>query len=371
MDAVDAALAEVSGDGFRVLAARTLALPGPLAARLRYLAVPGAPAVPGAVDIDFIDELGELDILVGELFAEAALGLLAANGLAPSAVRAIGSHGQTVRHRPRAARRFSLQIGDPNVIAVRTGIPVVADFRRRDLALGGEGAPLVPAFHAAVFADPGEFRAVLNLGGVANLTLLDPDRPVTGFDTGPANGLMDAWIRRHLGQPFDADGAWAASGRVVAPLLDALLAHPFLALPPPKSTGPEDFPPGWLDEAVARTGHPAAADVQATLCEFTAATVAAALADHPPQRLIACGGGVHNGWLRERLAARLPGTRLESSTAHGVDPDQVEAAAFAWLAARTLAGLPGNLPSVTGAARAAVLGAVWPGEPDIDAGRAW
>jgi anhydro-N-acetylmuramic acid kinase len=374
MDAVDTVLAEASADGFRVVAARTVEMPGPLAARLRRLAVPGSsgtPAVPrpGAADIDLIDELGELDILVGELFAEAALGLLAANGLAPAAVRAIGSHGQTVRHRPRAARRFSLQIGDPNVIAARTGIPVVADFRRRDLALGGEGAPLVPAFHAAVFADPGEFRAVLNLGGVANLTLLAPGRPVTGFDTGPANGLMDTWIRRHLGRPFDADGAWAATGRVVAPLLDALLAHPFLALPPPKSTGPEDFSPAWLDEAVARAGHPAAADVQATLCEFTATTVAAALADHHPQRLIACGGGVHNGRLRERLAARLPGTRLESSAAHGVDPDQVEAAAFAWLAARTLAGLPGNLPSVTGAARAAVLGAVWPGEPGRDAGR--
>jgi anhydro-N-acetylmuramic acid kinase len=371
MDAVDAVLAEVSGTGFRVVAARTVELPEPLAARLRRLAVPGARGAPGEADIDLIDEFGDLDILVGELFAGAALGLLAANGLEPAAVRAIGSHGQTVRHRPRAARRFSLQIGDPNVIAVRTGIPVVADFRRRDLALGGEGAPLVPAFHAAVFADPGEYRAVLNLGGVANLTLLHPDRPVTGFDTGPANGLMDAWIRRHRGQPFDADGAWAASGRVVAPLLDALLAHPFLGLPPPKSTGPEDFSPAWLDAQVARAGPPAAADVQATLCEFTAATVAAALADPPPQRLIACGGGVHNGRLRERLAARLPGTRIESSAAHGVDPDQVEAAAFAWLAARTLAGLPGNLPSVTGAARAAVLGAVWPGEPDRDAGRAW
>lgn len=361
MDAVDAALAEVSDEGFRVLAARTVELPEPLAARLRRLAVPGAP---GAADLDLIDEFGDLDVLVGELFAGAALGLLTASGLEPAAVRAIGSHGQTVRHRPRAARRFSLQIGDPNVIAARTGIPVVADFRRRDLALGGEGAPLVPAFHAAVFADPGEYRAVLNLGGVANLTLLEPGRPVTGFDTGPANSLMDAWIRRHLGRPFDADGAWAASGRVVAPLLDALLAHPFLALPPPKSTGPEDFSPTWLDAQVTRAGHPAAADVQATLCEFTAATIAAALGDHPPQRLISCGGGVHNSQLRARLAARLPGTRLESSAAHGVDPDQVEAAAFAWLAARTLAGLPGNLPSVTGAARAAVLGAVWPGEPD-------
>jgi anhydro-N-acetylmuramic acid kinase len=300
---------------------------------------------------------------VGELFAGAVLGLLTANGLAPAAVRAIGSHGQTLRHRPRAVRPFTLQIGDPNIIAARTGIPVVADFRRRDLALGGQGAPLVPAFHAAVFADPVERRAALNLGGIANLTLLAPGQPVTGFDTGPANSLMDAWARRHLGEPFDAEGAWAASGEVSAPLLELLLAHPFLALPPPKSTGPEDFTPAWLDQKVAAAGTPSPAEVQATLCEFTAATVAAALEPRPPQRLIVCGGGVHNSHLLARLAARLPRTQVVNSAAHGIDPDQVEAAAFAWLAARTLAGLAGNLPAVTGACRPAVLGAVWPGEP--------
>jgi anhydro-N-acetylmuramic acid kinase len=361
MDAVDAVLAEISAAGFRTLAARRTELPALLAARLRRLATPGAFAAEAG---DPIDELGELDCLVGELFAGAALGLLAAHGLEPAAIRALGSHGQTLRHRPRTARPFTLQIGDPNVIAARTGIPVVADFRRRDMALGGQGAPLVPAFHAALFADPEEHRAILNLGGVANLTLLAPGQPVTGFDTGPANGLMDAWTRRHLGRPFDEDGAWAATGRVSAPLLEALLAHPFLALAPPKSTGPEDFSPAWLDELIARAGQPSPEAVQATLCEFTAATVAAALAGAPPRRLIACGGGVHNRHLLARLAARLPHTRIESSAAHGLDPDQVEAAAFAWLAARTLAGLPGNLPSVTGAVRPAVLGAIWPGEPD-------
>ena len=360
MDAVNAALAEASDDGFRVLGARAVDIPAPLAARLRSLAIPGEHR---GENLDTIDELGDLDALLGELFAGAALGLLAAHGLAPDAIRAIGSHGQTLRHRPRAARPFTLQIGDPNIIAARTGIPVVADFRRRDMAHGGQGAPLVPAFHAAVFGTSGERRAVLNLGGVANLTLLEPGRPVTGFDTGPANGLMDTWARRHLGKPFDGEGAWAAAGKIAPALLEVMLAHPFLALPPPKSTGPEDFTPAWLDAAVTSAGAPRAADVQATLCEFTAATIAAALGADPPRRLIVCGGGVHNLHLQARLAARLPGTCVEGSAAHGVDPDQVEAAAFAWLAARTLAGLPGNLPSVTGADRDAVLGAVWPGEP--------
>ena len=375
MDAVEAVLAEVSArDGFRLLGAHRTPLPAALQQRLRALAVPAAAGAAQAAGttgpMDAIDALGELDVELGELFAAAALNLLAHLGLPPEAVRAIGSHGQTLRHRPRAARPFTLQVGDPNIIAARTGTAVVADFRRRDMALGGEGAPLVPAFHRALFAHPSERRAVLNLGGVANLTLLSPGEPVTGFDTGPANGLMDAWARRHLGQPFDENGAWAATGTVSAPLLAALLAHPFLALPAPKSTGPEDFTPDWLDTLVEQAGRPAPADVQATLCEFTAASVAAALGEAPPHRLVACGGGVHNGHLMARLAARLPGTLLTDSTAHGIDPDQVEAAAFAWLAARSLAGLPGNLPSVTGAARPAVLGAIWPGEPDATAGRA-
>jgi anhydro-N-acetylmuramic acid kinase len=356
MDAVDAVLAEAAGGRFRVLAARRVALPTPLALRLRRLATPGGLAT---ANLDPIDELGELDTLVGELFAGAALGLLAAAGVEPAQVRAVGSHGQTVRHRPRHPHPFTLQIGDPNVIAARTGIPVVAAFRRQAGALGARAPPLAPAFHAAVFASPAERRAVLNLGGIANLTLLVPGTPVTGFDTGPANGLMDAWTRRHLGCAYDEDGAWGASGTVSAPLLAALQAHPFLAMPPPKSTGPEDFTLDWLLDCIARAGHPQPADVQATLCEFSAATIADALSAHPPARLVVCGGGVHNGALLARLGARLPGVVVESSTRHGLDPDQVEAAAFAWLAARTLAGLPGNLPEVTGAAHAAVLGGCW------------
>lgn len=358
MDAVDAVLAEATPEAFSVRAARALPLPAAVAERLRRLALPG-PADPAGPDL--VDELGTADRLVAELFAEAALALLAAAGVAATAVRAIGSHGQTLRHRPRGDHPFTLQVGDPNLIAMRTGIPVVSDFRRRDVALGGQGAPLVPAFHAAVFADPGEYRAVLNLGGIANLTLLPPGADVTGFDTGPANTLLDAWARRHLGTRCDEDGRWAASGRVDAALLDRLLQHPFLALPAPKSTGPEEFSPAWLDAGLAALGHaPAPADVQATLAEFTARTVADALAPRHPARLVACGGGARNPFLMARLAALLPATRVESSAAHSIDPEHVEAAAFAWLAARTLAGLPGNLPSVTGAERPAVLGAVWP-----------
>ena len=360
MDAVDAALAEASADGgFRVRAARRVAMPAPLAARLRRLAAGREEDIePGTGDA--IDELGDLDQLVGELFAGAVVGLLAAAGVQPGEVRVVGSHGQTLRHRPRAPRPFTLQIGDPNVISARTGIPVVADFRRKDMALGGQGAPLVPAFHRAIFARAGEHRAVLNLGGIANLTLLPPGRPVTGFDTGPGNCLMDAWARRHLDKAFDENGAWGASGSPCAALLDRLLAHPYFAAGPPKSTGPEDFSLAWLDAALAQSGHPGPADVQATLLELTARTVSAALQPTPPARLVVCGGGVHNRALLDRLDARLPATEVASSAAHGIDPDQVEAAAFAWLAARTLAGRTGNLPAVTGAGRAAVLGASWP-----------
>lgn len=356
MDAVDAVLAEASADRFRVRASHRVELPGPLAARLRRLALPGA-ADAGTMDV--LDELGRLDHEIAVLFAAAATALLAAADVAPAAVRAIGSHGQTLRHRPRDPAPFTLQIGDPNVIATRTGIPVVADLRRRDVALGGQGAPLVPAFHAAVFAHPAEYRAALNLGGIANLTLLPPGGPVTGFDTGPANTLMDVWARRHLGQPYDAGGAWAATGRIDKPLLQALLTHPYLALPAPKSTGPEDFSPDWLDETLAGRGALEPADVQATLCEFTARSVVAGLGDRPAARLVVCGGGAHNRTLLQRIAALVPDTTVESSAAHDIDPDCVEGAAFAWLAARTLAGLPGNLPTVTGACRAAVLGAIW------------
>ncbi|MCW0438225.1 anhydro-N-acetylmuramic acid kinase [Xanthomonas sacchari] len=312
-------------------------------------------------DIASLDALGQLDAEVAIAFAEAALRLLDDAGVAPAAVRAIGSHGQTVRHRPLADPAFTWQLGDGNRIAELTGIATVCDFRRRDVAAGGHGAPLMPAFHAAMLGAAHEDRAVLNLGGIGNLTLLPAHGAVRGFDTGPANALLDAWCQRHRGQPYDAGGAFAVSGAVDADLLQRLLADPWFALPPPKSTGREQFHLRWL-EACLDTPAPAPAAVQATLLELTAATVADALLAQQPatRQLLVCGGGVHNPLLLARLQARLPGVQVQSTQAQGLDPDYIEAMGFAWLARQTLAGLPGNLPSVSGARGPRILGAIHP-----------
>lgn len=317
-----------------------------------------------------LDELGTLDVQVAHAFATAALQLLDEAGIVATQVAALGSHGQTVRHRPHGAagddrHPFTWQLGDGNVIAERSSIVTVADFRRRDVAAGGHGAPLLPALHAALLRAADEDRAVLNLGGIANLTLLPRSGGadagvVRGFDTGPANALLDAWCERHLGQAFDADGAFAASGRVDAALLARLLDEPWFALPPPKSSGREQFHLDWV--AARLHGDEPAGDVQATLLELTAVTIADALRAQQAQtqRLIVCGGGVHNRLLLQRIAARLPGIAVESSALHGLDPDFVEAIGFAWLARETLAGRPGNLPAVTGARGPRVLGAIHP-----------
>jgi len=354
-DAIDAALVRFD-PAPRVVAAR--AFPYDPALRARVLALSQAAADARAP----LDEIAALDVALGQAFAAAALALLARAGIVPAAVAAIGSHGQTLRHRPAGPQPFTWQLGDPNVIAERCGITTVADFRRRDVAAGGQGAPLMPAFHVAAFADPGEARAVLNLGGIANLTLMRGDRPVVGFDTGPANALLDAWSLAERGTACDEDGAWARSGRIDAALLARLMADPYFRLPAPKSTGRDAFHLDWLRSALAVVGPLPAADVQATLAELSAATIADALRAAMPgaARVIACGGGVHNGFLMQRLAARLEPVRLESSAAHGVDPDFVEAMGFAWLARETLAGRPGNLASVTGAAGARILGAIHP-----------
>lgn len=308
-----------------------------------------------------LDRLGALDARVGEAFAQAALAVIAQAGVDPRRIAAIGSHGQTIRHRPLATPAFTWQIGDANRIAEATGIATVADFRRRDMAAGGQGAPLMPAFHLAMLGAADEDRAVLNLGGIANLTLIPMHGDARGFDTGPANALLDAWCQRQLGQPFDTDGRYAASGQVHAPLLQRLLAEDWFALPPPKSTGREQFHLDWVEAALAGE-QVAAADVQATLLELTAATVADALRAWQPgtRRVIVCGGGVRNPRLLERLCAQLPGVSVESSQAWGLDPDYMEAMGFAWLARETLAGRPGNLPTVTGARGPRVLGAIHP-----------
>ena len=353
-DGIDAALVDFEGDDAGALPSLRFArtYPWDPALRARLVALGQQDARLG------LDELGALDVAIGRAFAAAALAALADSGTAAADVAAIGSHGQTLRHDPRGELPYSLQLGCAATIAERTGITTVAGFRARDVAAGGHGAPLVPALHAALLHDPREARAVLNLGGIANFTLLPAEGPVRGFDTGPANGLMDAWCLRHRGEAYDRDGAFAASGRVDQALLGRLLDEPWFSLPPPKSTGRDRFHLGWVESRLA--GDEAAADVQATLLALTARSVADALRATQPgtARVIACGGGVHNPALMAALAAELPGIRVESSAAHGLDPDALEAMAFAWLARETLAGRPGNLASVTGAAGPRILGAI-------------
>ncbi|HET6655688.1 MAG TPA: anhydro-N-acetylmuramic acid kinase [Gammaproteobacteria bacterium] len=315
-------------------------------------------------DGDPIDALGTLDVRLGEAFAAAALRVIAEAGVEPVAVRAIGSHGQTIRHRPDGPAPFTLQIGDPNVIAARTGIATAADFRRRDVALGGQGAPLTPAFHQAAFASPDETRAVLNLGGIANVTLLEPGRSVRGFDIGPANTLLDAWAARHGQGRIDKDGALALAGSVRGKLLQTLLKDEYFRRPPPKSSGPEHFNLQWLDAVLGSLPErPSPEDVQATLVELTARTVAHDLHGQTPSagRVYVCGGGVHNPALMAALRRALPAVAVLSTAELGVDPDYVEAMAFAWLAHRTVTGKAGNLAAVTGAREAAVLGIICPG----------
>ncbi|MBK8530213.1 MAG: anhydro-N-acetylmuramic acid kinase [Rubrivivax sp.] len=301
---------------------------------------------------------------VGELYAEAVVRLLAQTGQAATEVTAIGAHGQTVRHRPQSfgGTGYTLQLLNAALLAERTGIDVVCDFRSRDLAAGGQGAPLVPAFHAACFARPGADVAVLNLGGIANLTLLRAGGAVLGFDCGPGNLLMDLWCRRHRGAAYDAGGAWAAGGRVDEAALDRLLAEPFFDQAPPKSTGRDLFDAAWLD-ARLRGCAASPQDVMATLAELTARSAVDALRQHAPATgsLLVCGGGAFNLHLMQRLAALLAGrATVKSTAAAGVAPEQVEALAFAWLAKAHLARRPGNLPTATGARGPRVLGALYP-----------
>jgi len=297
-------------------------------------------------------------------YADVVAQLLEATDTRREHIAAIGAHGQTVRHRPSGSGMgldgYTTQLLNGALLAEQTGIAVVCDLRSRDVAAGGQGAPLVPAFHRAVFGSAAQDVAVLNLGGIANLSLLWADGRTGGFDCGPANCLMDGWTARHRHEPFDADGAWAATGRVRPELLAALRAEPWLALPPPKSTGRDLFHLGWLDARLKPGLAPE--DVQATLLDFSALCAADALTAHMPtaRTLIACGGGARNGRLMQRLAELLPGVAVLSSAARGLPVDQVEAAAFAWLAQRFVARLPGNLPVVTGAAGPRVLGALYP-----------
>jgi anhydro-N-acetylmuramic acid kinase len=351
MDGIDAALVAIDGEECRVLAARTCRWDPRIKAGItRLLDHPDACA---------LDEIATLDVAVAREFAAATLELLESAGTALAAVAGIGCHGQTLRHRPDGPVPFTWQIGDPNVIAELTGRPVVGDFRRRDLAAGGQGAPLVPAFHAQVFASATEDRVIVNIGGIANITVLVRGRPVTGFDTGPGNRLMDAWMLRHRHREVDHNGEWARSGTADAALLQTLLGEPYLALPAPKSTGRELFNLDWLDAQLG-TAPRRPVDVQATLLEYTAATIATAVQQAAPAASVyLCGGGVHNAILVAALARRLAPQPVASTAQLGLDPDFVEATAFAWFAQRTLTGSTSSLPEVTGARGPRVLGGVF------------
>lgn len=302
-----------------------------------------------------------LDVRTGQEFAAAALRVIRESGTDPATVVAIGSHGQTILHRPQDRSAFTVQIGDPGTIAVLTGRPVVADFRRGDMALGGQGAPLVPAFHRDFFGRPGEAGAVVNIGGIANVSALTSADTVVAYDTGPGNCLLDQWIRRHKDLPFDRHGAWAASGRPDPELSRELLADAWFELPPPKSTGVDKFNIGWVEAALERLGRrPAPVDVQATLAELTAATVASALQRHEPTKtVVIAGGGALNADLMERLSRLLPDRSVSSSLDWGLHPTRVEAVAFAWLARERVHGRPGNLPSATGARAGLPLGGLY------------
>jgi anhydro-N-acetylmuramic acid kinase len=353
-DGVDAVLCRIGDNGTEVVDALCMPLPDSLRNALATI-ISRSESV-------LLKDMGELDRQLGLAFADAANELMRSNQLSAPDITAIGSHGQTVFHSPEGDNPFTWQAGDPNLIAARTGVLTVADFRRKDMALGGQGAPLVPAFHAAMFSKPGTERAILNIGGIANLTFLGKDDRVMGFDTGPGNCLMDIWVHRHQGLDFDARGAWAAGGQVDSELLASMLGHPFIKRAPPKSTGRELFNEAWLEGRLQSLVHRVGArDVQATLLEFTARSIELAVQQTLPNTELVgvCGGGVHNTALMERLAALRAGGRVCSTAELGLDPDWVEGAAFAWLAYRTVSGFTGNLPSVTGASKATVLGGIY------------
>ncbi len=350
MDGIDAVLVSFGDHSVDIHASLSAPYPDELRRRLlREICKPLSEPV---------DPDGALHVAVGECFRDAAIQVVEQAGVDANAVAAIGSHGQTLRHCPDATPAFSIQVGDPDLIATATGIPVVANFRRADIEAGGQGAPLVPPFHEWLFRSGTSSRVVVNIGGIANITVLPIEGEVTGFDTGPGNGLMDAWTRERHDARFDEGGRWAASGSVVEALLAEMLEDPYFDELPPKSTGFEYFNRDWI--GTFNAGGHAAADIQATLCELTARSIADAVRAHAvgATHLFVCGGGVHNEALLQALSRNLPDTEIASTLAVGLDPDWVEACAFAWLARATQNGLPGNLPSVTGASKSVVLGEI-------------
>jgi anhydro-N-acetylmuramic acid kinase len=352
VDGIDAALVDFSGETLKLIAFEYQPFSKNLKTKIQHISCVNQTLL--------LSDYGALDCELGHLFADAVNNLLKKSGLSPSAIRAIGSHGQTVYHQPNTILPFSLQIGDPNVIAEKTGITTVADFRRRDIAACGQGAPLAPAFHQAVFARTHKNITVLNIGGIANITVLSPDK-IIAFDTGTGNTLMDYWINKHHNLPYDKNGEWARMGNVIPHLLHQFKQADYFAAPPPKSTGKEYFSVTWLEQKLSFFKNYKAEDVQATLCHLTADTINEAIALYAPhtEQILVCGGGVHNAYLMELLA--LKNNALSSTEDYGVHPNHVEAIAFAWLARQTMNNLAGNLTQVTGAKSTVILGGIYPG----------
>lgn len=355
MDGVDVALVDFSGSHPRLLDCQTYPYPVELLSDLHSLCNPNE---------NEIERMGRADRAVAKVFADASLQLLKDNYVQTNQVIAIGSHGQTIRHLPEGKNSFSLQIGDPNTIATLTGIDVIADFRRKDIALGGQGAPLVPAFHQAIFAHPKKSRVVVNIGGISNLTYLpkDPTDNIIGFDTGPGNALLDVWCKKHTGKGYDDKGKWAAQSSANPELLNNLMAHPYFSAPAPKSTGRELFNLSWLEQHLGQLTHLLEPQmVQATLVALTTQSITKQVQQfNDVEEVYICGGGAQNEFLLEELESELHECELYTTDELGVTADAVEAMAFAWLAFAHLNKIPGNIRSVTGASRAAILGTFCP-----------
>ena len=358
MDGIDAALVEFTTNNIKLVASHSHNIPQALKEKLKLLVLNASNTS--------IDMLCEADTELGLVFADAVNTLLKQSKIQSGQITAIGSHGQTIRHQPGLKNSFSLQIGDANRISYNTGITTVADFRRKDMAAGGEGAPLAPAFHQQVFHSTKENRAVLNIGGISNITFLatDTGQTCSGFDTGPGNTLMDIWIQKHKNHSFDKNGDWAASATPDNAFVKQLMLDNFLSVKPPKSTGREYYNMRWLEKQLSNFKQLGAEQVQSSLCQFTCDSIVYALQHNLPDinTLIACGGGVHNSHLMKLLSRKLKemGIKIETSEAFGISPDWVEAVAFAWLAKQTINNLPGNIPGVTGANRDVILGAIYP-----------
>lgn len=354
LDAIDCALFDCKPHKTHLIEQHSLTYPTALRGQALQLAQ--NQAMP-------ISVIGELDTELGELYAQAILALLDKAKVKPERVRAIGNHGQTVWHQPQGPVRFSTQLGNPNIIAARTGIVTIADFRRMDMAYGGQGAPLAPAFHAAVFGSKSENRGILNIGGIANLSFLNKHELVLGFDSGPGNMLMDGWIQENLQEPYDENGQWASNGKVNEALLETMLFAPYFIQKPPKSTGRELFNLEWLQEKLRFTHQKiSASDIQATLCELTARSICEAIRLHSPIELDAvyvCGGGVNNRYLIERIRKLNADLKISSTTELGIDPQWVECGIFAWLAQQRIHQQPIDLRKITGATQATLLGAIY------------